>query len=160
MSDAAEIRITIAGTDRLAELEPLWHAMHSHHAAMAEQVAPVRPFEDSWRRRRAEYADWLAAGDAQLLIAERDRTAVGYLMLRFMRGASTWDLGERVAEIESLSVLDQERGAGVGAGLVAAAREQAAGARLLVSVVHANHGALRFYEREGFGPFYVLLLER
>jgi GNAT superfamily N-acetyltransferase len=160
MSDAAEIRIAIAGAERLDELEPLWRAMHSHHEAMADQVAPVRPFDESWQRRRAEYEQWLASGDAELLVAERDGSAVGYLMLRFMAGASTWDIGERVAEIESLSVLEQERGTGIGAGLIAAAREQAAGARLLVSVVTANRDAVRFYEREGFGPFYVLLLER
>jgi GNAT superfamily N-acetyltransferase len=79
-------------------------------------------------------------------------------MLRFMGGASTWDIGERVAEIESLSVLESERGQGVGARLVSAARDLGAD-RLLVSVVHANVGALRFYEREGFRPFYVLLME-
>jgi ribosomal protein S18 acetylase RimI-like enzyme len=157
---SSSLEITRGAADRLDELEPLWRSMHAHHAAMAPQVAPVRPSEESWRRRRAEYAAWLAAGDAQLLIAERERRAVGYLMLRFMSGASTWAIGERVAEIESLSVLEGERGAGIGAKLIAEARQRAHGARLLVSVVHANDGALRFYEREGFGPFYVLLLEK
>ncbi len=45
---------------------------------------------------------------------------------------------------------------------MAAARSLAASlgaARLLVSVVHANENALRFYRREGFAPFYVTLLE-
>jgi ribosomal protein S18 acetylase RimI-like enzyme len=154
------VEITRAGAERLDELEPLWRAMHSHHAAMAAEVAPARPFEESWRRRRAEYENWLAAGEAQLLIAEQDRRVVGYLMLRSTGSASTWDIGERVAEIESLSVLEEQRGDGIGAALMDAARKHADGARLLVSVVHANRGALRFYEREGFGPFYVLLLEK
>ncbi len=154
------IEITDAGPERLGELGPLWKAMHGHHAAMADAVAPVRPFAESWRRRRAEYESWLSAGEGQLLIAQRRGRAVGYLMLRFMGGASTWDIGERAAEIESLSVLEGERGVGIGAQLIGAAREAAGGARLLVSVVYANQDALRFYEREGFGPFYVLLLER
>jgi ribosomal protein S18 acetylase RimI-like enzyme len=152
------LRIDAAGPERLNELEPLWAAMHAAHAAMAESVAPVRPLAESWTRRQAEYTEWLRSGDARLLIAERSGRAVGYLMLRFMGGASTWDIGERVAEIESLSVLASERGQGVGAALVSAARELGA-ERLLVSVVHANAGALRFYEREGFKPFYVQLLD-
>jgi hypothetical protein len=31
---------------------------------------------------------------------------------------------------------------------------------MAVAVAHANAGALRFYAREGFAPFYVLLLDR
>jgi ribosomal protein S18 acetylase RimI-like enzyme len=155
------LRVVSAGLERLDELEPLWAAMHSAHAAMADEVAPVRPLAESWRRRRAEYSHWLAAepDDTRLLIAELDGHVVGYLMLRFMGGASTWDVGERVAEIESLSVLSDVRSQGVGARLVSAARELGT-ERLLVGAVHANTAALRFYEREGFGPFYVLLIER
>ncbi len=158
----SETWIVVAGMERLDELEPLWAAMHAAHAGMADAVAPVRPLGESWRRRRAEYSEWLGSDpdNTRLLIAERsDGRAVGYLMLRFMGGASTWDVGERVAEIESLSVLASERGQGVGAALVGAARGFGAD-RLLVSVVHANADALRFYEREGFGPFYVLLMEQ
>ena len=82
-------------------------------------------------------------------------------MLRLEPGAATWDIGERVAEIESLSVAESARGTGVGAQLMQAARELAhelGAERLLVSVVHANTGALRFYAREGFSPFYLLML--
>ncbi len=49
--------------------------------------------------------------------------------------------------------------------IVEAARQQLGelaellGYLMLVSVVHANEGALRFYEREGFGPFYITLLD-
>ena len=153
------LQIVEGAADRLDELEPLWAAMHAVHAEMADEVAPVRPLAESWQRRRAEYWEWLAAGDTRLLIAERDGRVVGYLMLRFMGGASTWEIGERVAEIESLSVAESERGQGVGALLIDAARELGA-ERLLVSVVHANTRARRFYEREGFEPFYLLMLER
>ena len=73
-------------------------------------------------------------------------------------GAATWDLGDTVAEIESLSVLAAERGSGVGAALMEAGRrwalEHGAGT-ILVGLAHTNVGAKRFYEREGFTPFYL-----
>jgi GNAT superfamily N-acetyltransferase len=160
--DGSAIAIAEAGAERVGELAPLWADMHAHHAAMADAVAPVRALADSWPRRRREYVRWLASGQARLLIAERAGRPVGYLVLRFESGASTWDIGERVAEVESLSVAAGERGGGVGGRLMAAARSLATSlgaARLLVSVVHANEPALRFYRREGFAPFYVTLLD-
>jgi GNAT superfamily N-acetyltransferase len=158
----SELVVTSAGVDRVAALEPLWAAMHAAHAAMADAVAPVRPVGESWRRRRAQYEEWLAAGDTRLLVAEHAGEPVGYAVVRAQHGAATWDIGERVAELESLSVVEARRGEGIGQRLMAAAREAAdeLGAhRLLVSVVHANEAALRFYTREGFSPFYVLLME-
>ena len=116
---------------------------------------PVR-LHASWQRRRRQYEEWLAGTDTQLFIAERGGTPVGYAMLRLQAGPASWDIGERVAELETLSVAADARSEGVGASLVTAARVAArnAGAeRLVVSVAHANAAALRFYEREGFQPF-------
>ena len=81
-------------------------------------------------------------------------------MLRFSAGPPTWNIGESVAEIETLSVRSEDRGQGVGALLVAAARSAARDAgtsTLLVAAAHTNTPALRLYQREGFEPFYVLL---
>ena len=157
-----EISIARADETRIGELQQLWIAMHRVHAELAE-APPTRNPEDSWERRRRQYADWLQSGQAQLLIAERDRRAIGYLMLRFQDGPPTWDIGERVAEIESLSVAPDARSAGVGTELVRAARaaaRQAGASRLLVAAAHANEPAIRFYTREGFEPFYLLMLDR
>ncbi len=147
-----------AGPERIDELEPLWHALFSHHAEVGREVAPVRTAQTSWRRRRPLYERWLAGDDAVLLIAEREGRAVGYAMVTVGAAPATWDLGERVVEVETLAVLPEERGAGVGHELIAeaerAARERGADA-LAVGLVHTNEGARRFYEREGFGPFYV-----
>ena len=142
------------------QLKELWASMHAHHAALAGEVAPVRPLDESWRLRRAQYEEWLAGEDAQLILAQDGDRLVGYAVVRVGAGAATWDLGDRVGELESLAVLEPARGSGVGAALVAAARafgRERGAERLIVSVVHNNEGALRFYEREGFGPFYVLL---
>ncbi len=159
----SETQISEGGRERVGELEPLWAAMHSHHSALGETMPPTRAPGQSWDMRRAQYEAWLEAADARLLIAERDGEAIGYAVLRVEEGPPTWDVGRRVAELESLVVLAEARGGGVGAMLVAGARELAAEAgatRMAVGVAHANADALRFYAREGFEAFYVLLLDR
>jgi GNAT superfamily N-acetyltransferase len=155
----SDLRLVEGGPERIGELEPLWRALHEFHRGIAEGVARVRPFEESWRQRRGQYRDWLE-GDAEaaLLIAERDGRAVGYAMLTAGEGAATWDLGEVVVEVQTLSVLAEERGSGVGSALTEAGRRWAAdrGARTIaVGLAHTNVGAKRFYEREGFTPFYL-----
>ena len=154
----SDLRIVDGGPERIPDLEPLWRALYEHHRAIAEGVAGVRPFEDTWRQRRGQYEGWLGGDEAVLLIAERDGRAVGYAMLTAGAGAATWDLGDRVAEMETLSVLPEERGTGVGMALMDASRrwalERGAGT-IAVGLAHTNEGARRFYEREGFTPFYV-----
>jgi GNAT superfamily N-acetyltransferase len=155
----SEVRIVDAGPERIPELEPLWRALYEHHGAIAEGVAGVRPYEDTWRQRQGQYRDWLHGDtEATLLLAERDEHAVGYAMLTAGPGAATWDLGHRVVEVETLAVLAEERGSGVGAALMEAGRRWARerGARTMaVGLAHTNEGARRFYEREGFTPFYL-----
>ena len=155
------VRIRTAGPERRGDVEALWLAMHAHHASLAQELAPTRTPAESWRRRREQYEDWLKDDSTQLLIAERDGHAVGYAMLRVLPGPPTWDIGERLVELESLSVAEDARGTGIGAELLRAVRrvaQQAGAQRLAVSVTKANEGALRFYAREGLEPFYILLL--
>lgn len=152
------VSILRGGPEHIEELEPLWRALYEHHALVGREVAPVREFADSWRHRRAEYERWLSAGETLLLLARHEGRIVGYAMVRPGPGAATWDLGERGLEIETLSVLPDERGGGVGHALMNAVEEYAreVGAELLdVGVAHTNDRARRFYEREGFGPFYL-----
>lgn len=159
----SETQISEGGIERVGELEPLWAAMHSYHSEMAQTVAPTRELADSWQRRRPQYEQWLSEENAWLLIAEQDGTAIGYAVVTVEEGPPTWQVGELVAELKSLVVVPEARGGGIGAMLVARAREIAAEAgapRMAVSVAHANADALRFYAREGFAPFYVLLLDR
>ena len=154
-----DIRIIEAGTERIPDVKPLWQALYEHHRGIAAGVAGVRPFEDTWRERRGQYQGWLEGGaEATLLLAERDDRAVGYAMLTLGPGAATWDLGDKVAEIETLSVLPDERGSGVGAALMKACRHWAhkrGATAIAVGLAHTNERAVRFYEREGFTPFYL-----
>ena len=157
------VSIVRGGLEHLDELEPLWRALYDHHALVGREVAPVREFGDSWAHRRAEYERWLSAGESALLLAQREGRAIGYAMVRPGPGAATWDLGERGLEIETLSVLPEERGGGVGHALVEeavrVAREEGA-VFIDVGLVFTNEGAYRFYEREGFRRFYTSMVRR
>jgi ribosomal protein S18 acetylase RimI-like enzyme len=160
-SRVASVFIYRAGARRIPELEPLWHALYEHHAEIGDSVAPMRDFAESWRRRRAQYEAWLESDDAVLLVAERDRRAIGYAMVTIGDGPATWDLGDRTLVIETLAVLPEERGAGVGHALLEEAERVAreGGAdTMAVGLVHTNDAARSFYEREAFGLFYMELV--
>jgi ribosomal protein S18 acetylase RimI-like enzyme len=154
------VKIVEAGAERIQELRPLWEALQDHHAGLPE-VPGVRAHADSWARRQEQYRQWLGDGSGHLFIAERDGGVVGYLMLTIGDGPATWDVGARAAELETLSVLPDERSGGLGTALMdaALAAADAAGVRAIgVGVVHSNVDGIRFYERAGFTPFYVELL--
>jgi ribosomal protein S18 acetylase RimI-like enzyme len=146
--------------DDVDRLEALWRALRDHHATLPA-MPPVRSLEASWEYRRRQYLDWLSQGEHTLLLAERDGEPIGYAVVSVGGGAATWDVGDRTVEIETLSVLESERGKGVGRALTDAAAgvaTEAGAGSVLVGVAHSNEDALRFYEREDFRPFYVLLI--
>ena len=72
----------------------------------------------------------------------------------------TWETGERVAEIESLSVAPAARGAGIGSALLDRidAELEAEGVRdVLIGALVTNAGAIRLYERRGFRPAWLYM---
>jgi ribosomal protein S18 acetylase RimI-like enzyme len=156
--------LTLAEVDRV---EPLWKAMVAHHRDVVGDAWPVRDEQAAWERRRAEYVEWLSSGEGTMLAAvaadNPAATPLGYAVLLPSPVGATWDLGERVGEIESLSVAPEARGQGVGTALLDAARERFRQQGMefwSVAVVEANEAAVRMYERAGFGPYYRNLLGR
>jgi GNAT superfamily N-acetyltransferase len=143
-------RISVGELDRI---EPLWNALREHHASVSPQLGQPRSREQSWPRRRSQYERWLAEPDAFLLLAQRDRLAIGYAMVNVREGSPTWPIGERAGEIETLSVLPGERGRGTGTALLEAVRAELATfgiGELSLHAVATNSEAIRFYERHGF----------
>ncbi|HYZ30241.1 MAG TPA: GNAT family N-acetyltransferase [Thermoleophilaceae bacterium] len=154
------MRIVEGTIERIAELAPLWEALELHHSELPE-VPSIRPVADSWARRQQRYRDWLADGSGRLFLAERDGRVIGYLMLTIGGAPDSWEVGSRAAEVETMSVLPEERSGGVGQALMdaALAAAEAEGVRAVaVGIVHSNVDGIRFYERFGFKPFYVELL--
>jgi ribosomal protein S18 acetylase RimI-like enzyme len=141
--------------------------MIAHHREVVAGAFPVRGEEGAWQLRRAEYVDWLSSGDGTMLAAapagDPGGALLGYAVLLSHSSGATWDLGDRVGEIESLAVLPGARGVGVGTALLDAARERfrARGCEWWsVAVVEANEGAVELYERSGMGRYYRHLLGR
>jgi GNAT superfamily N-acetyltransferase len=154
------VKVVRAGAERIPELQPLWEALELHHSKLPD-VPPIRPLADSWQVRRRSYEQWLADGSGRLHIAERDGRAVGYVMLTVVNAPASWNVGARAAEIETMSVLPEERSNGVGTALMDAALrtvDEEGIHAVGVGVVHSNVEGIRFYERGGFRPFYVELL--
>jgi ribosomal protein S18 acetylase RimI-like enzyme len=167
MSAVAEFEITALTLAEVDRVEPLWKAMVAHHREVLDGAWPIRDEQGAWERRRAEYVDWLSSGEGTMLAAvpagDPDGPPLGYAVLLPSPVGPTWDLGERVGEIESLSVAPEARGGGVGSALIEAGREhfrQRGFSFWSVAVVEANRGAAELYERAGFGPYYRQLLGR
>ncbi len=161
---ATSVRIVRAGAERIADLRPLWESLLAHHAAVAPQLegfGSVRAPADSWARRQALYVEWLAQPNAFVLIAEDRSTPVGYALVHMRGPDDTWATAQPIAELETLTVLANCRGHGIGTQLINAVHRelQAIGVvHLGVSVIASNADAVRFYERLGLTRYLVSYL--
>jgi ribosomal protein S18 acetylase RimI-like enzyme len=153
------------GAGDLDALAPLWIAVHHRHTESMPELAPFVSDDETWRERRKLYAELLAKRDTVLLLASVGEELVGYGLAHVMEladtwVADTWRTGDRIGEIESLSVLPQYRGSGLGSELLdmleSALREQ--GVRdLVLGVLPGNADAIRIYERRGYRPTWMYL---
>ncbi|HEY2054643.1 MAG TPA: GNAT family N-acetyltransferase [Solirubrobacterales bacterium] len=159
-----EIEIIEATAARLGEVEILWQEMHAHDAEVAERAREVVPFRDaadSWRRRRVEFERWMKAGEAWLLIAEREGTPVGFALFRIREGDRGFHTDDRIGELEALSVEPDLRRWGIGSLLMEEVERRLVAAgidHIGLALVAGNADALRFYERWGMAPTQVRCL--
>jgi len=157
--------VTIRRSEDVAELEilePLWNALQEHHArvtpALGERT-PKRPTPKAWRVRRSKYERWLQDPETFFVLAEAESRPIGYAFVTIGPGYASWTTGERLAELETLSVLPEGRGQGVGAALLEAAWERLAelGVEdMAITTTTTNVDAHRFYERHGFRQRFVV----
>jgi GNAT superfamily N-acetyltransferase len=161
-----EVQIIDASAERLDDIESLWEAMHEYHAAVvgeARDVAPFRRAQDSWLRRRGEFERWMHAGEAWLLIAEREGSPVGFAFFRVCDGDWSFETNERMGELEALSVEPELRRWGIGSLLMEEVERRLAAAGVAfigLAVIAGNEDALRFYRRWGMVPSHVRCLGR
>jgi ribosomal protein S18 acetylase RimI-like enzyme len=163
-SDRGGISIRRGGRDEIPLLQPLWESLHRHHVAIAphlRQLGDVRSPAESWAGRAKLYQEWLDEPDAFVLLAEHAGEPVGYAVVHLRAREESWGTGDRIAELETLTVLPAYRGRGIGGLLVDAVYEQlrrVGVAQLGVSVISSNRDAIRFYERLGLLPFVISYL--
>jgi GNAT superfamily N-acetyltransferase len=150
-----------AEVGQLDALEPLWNALQEHHAAIVPSLGGSAPREpsDAWRRRRAKYERWLEDPETFFVVAEREDRPVGYAFVTVGSGYAAWQTGDRIAELETLSVLPERRSEGVGARLLDAVWERLAEIGvddLAITAAKTNVDSHRFYERQGFTQGFVV----
>ena len=154
------VTIRRAGTEILDRLKPLWLALHDHHQSVAPPAA-YQPAEQSWQARHAAYKEWLAVPGSFVLVAERGNSLVGYALVAVRPGPDdTWVSGDRLAELETLSVAPGERGQGTGTRLLDAVDAELARlgiGDLFIAALVGNEGAIRLYERRGLRPVMTYL---
>jgi ribosomal protein S18 acetylase RimI-like enzyme len=155
-------------TGSAADLElvgPLWVAVHHRHAETMPELAPYVSDDETWRVRRALYEELLVKPDTLLLLAFVEETAVGYGLAHVMPVDDTWipdawQTGSRIGEIESLSVLPQFRGSGLGSHLLEQLEEHLNDIGvddLILGALAGNREAIRLYERRGYQPTWLYM---
>jgi ribosomal protein S18 acetylase RimI-like enzyme len=156
--------IVRGGPEVIDELQPLWLAMVHHHAEVAPDLGAVFDDDEAWRIRHKDYSEWLLEDDAFVLVArDDDGRAVGYALVTVNPASATWREPARVGLIESLSILPEARGAGIGRALVEGVASELAriGVHdIQLSVISANATAQKFYESLGFAPMSLTLRRR
>jgi GNAT superfamily N-acetyltransferase len=157
------MQIRYAGTaEELDAIEPMWNALQEHHVRITPDLGPQTPkrdLGDAWRVRRSKYERWLEDPETFFAVAEESGRPVGYAFVTIGPGYASWATGERAAELETLSVLPDHRGAGVGAALIEAvwSRLEEIGIEdMAITTTKTNVDAHRFYERQGFRQGFVV----
>ena len=158
MSVEVEVR---RDPDVVPLLEPLWEALRQHHARL-EDVPPVQDPATSWAVERDAYLTYLRHPDAFVVTATGTAgELVGYALVKIHRGPDEmWRTGERIAEVETLSVSPASRGQGVGSVLMERVMGELAArgiADVQLGVMVANEAAIRFYARHGLVPRFLML---
>ena len=160
-----EWQLRTGGVEDLDLVGPLWVAVHHRHAETMPELAPYVSDDETWRVRRTLYEELLAKPDTLLLVAVVDDAAVGYGLAHVLPVdetwiPDTWVTGSRIGEIESLSVLTQYRGRGLGSELLRRLEEHLVDRGvedLILGALAGNRDAIRLYERQGYQPTWLYL---
>ena len=156
-----EPTIEVVGAERVDEVRTLWLDLHHHERSVAPALPLVTDDERSWRHRRALYLGWLEREQGFLALARNGNGVVGYAFVRIEQGSDdTFPMGERYAELYSLSVAHDWRGQGIGTVLLDFVDAELASrgiTALTVAVTVGNSSAQRLYERRGLQPAEIVL---
>jgi GNAT superfamily N-acetyltransferase len=161
----AGVDVTFGTRTDIERVRPLWLALHRIHRDANPELAPHVDDDASWTKRRTLYEHCLESPDAFFLLVERDERLIGYVMVAVepdgdVLWSDTWQVGDKVAELETIFVVPEERGRGLGGLLldVVDAELEARGIRdLAIGAVPGNTAALRLYERRGFLPSWTIM---
>lgn len=153
------------GRQDLDQLEPLWLAIHRQHQISMPHLGPYVDDATTWSHRRALYVSLFDRYDPCLLLAEAQGHLIGYGLAYAIPAedtwlADTWATGTVIGEIESLSVLPDHRGGGVGTRLLDGLHRHLAQAGIrdiILGVLPGNTDAQRLYARHGYTPTWTYM---
>jgi ribosomal protein S18 acetylase RimI-like enzyme len=160
-----DLAVETGGVADLDSLEPLWVAVHHQHQQAMPELAPYVSDKTTWRERRSLYHQLFAEYEPALLLARDAGRLIGYALGYAMPVtgtwlADTWATGDLVAEVESLSVLPDYRGRGLGSRLLDELHErlrQQGASDVILGALPGNTDAIRLYERHGYRPTWIYL---
>jgi len=158
------IEIVRGSAADIPRLEPLWVAVHHVHQESMPELAPYVDDTTTWAYHRDLYAELLAEPDSLLLLVLIDGELAGYALgcvhdVETTWIPDTWETGRRIGEVESLSVAEGHRGAGVGTRLLDAleAHFDELGIEDVIIGALPGNPAVRLYERRGYKPTWLYL---
>jgi ribosomal protein S18 acetylase RimI-like enzyme len=159
------VEISRGSAEDVPRLEPLWVAVHHQHQAAMPELAPYVSDEVTWREHGPMYEELFRRPDTFLFLASDGDRLIGYALghvtpVEETWIADTWVTGKRIGELESISVLPEYRGQGLGSRLLDEVDREfdAIGVEdVVIGLLPGNEGALRLYERHGFRPNWLYL---
>ena len=162
--DSSAIEIERGGAEDVESLRDLWLELHHHHAEIGPQSGEFTDDETSWEFRSAQYRGWLADPGSFVLLARAEGRLVAYALVRVMEPGpelrDAWRVPDTIAELETIIVTADARGAGLGERLldeVDAELQRQGITQVGVGLIPGNDGAQRLYERRGFQKRWLVL---
>lgn len=158
------LRIERGSESSLDLVRALWVCLHHHHQNIAPRLAPYVDDDASWQRRRRFYADCLSHRGSFLLLAYTGEDLVGYALVLVQATTSmwndTWVVGDRTAELETLVVVPERRGQGIGSLLMNRVESeivQLGIQDMIIGALPTNTEVLDLYRRRGFEPTWLVM---
>ena len=166
-SDLGVLGFRYLGSHEVEELADLWGALHQRHTVAAphlQELIGTMSLDESWRRRRTQYLQWLRDPGTMAILAEHDGDLAGYAMVTIRDNAlGSWDRGDRVAVVQTFAIDPEYTGTGVGSKLLEEMRNQlgSSGIRdIEFSALATSSEDIDFLEEEGFHPLTTTMVCR
>ncbi|MGN6167733.1 MAG: GNAT family N-acetyltransferase [Solirubrobacteraceae bacterium] len=148
----------------LTDLAPLWGELHRHHRQVSAYRGLVEDPDSSWASRLRWYRRVIADGGSYVTATDDRGRLIGYAMVAVETGPDdTFDVTGGMAEVITLIVSSDQRSAGLGRALLAAAEDIARNHgfdTVKVAVMNGNGRALQFYETNGYSVAEHILYRR
>jgi len=162
VGQSGDVSFTVRGAECLDLLEPLWLALFDHHHEVGDAGLPTIARELSWPRRRRLYEELFAEPGTFVILAEQGGRPVGYSLNHLRpKPDDSWDTSDVIGVVETLVLLPDVRGAGVGTALMDASEDELArrgAVTMLTAVLEGNDRTRDFYLRRGMMPTVTYLM--